>query len=152
VAKLSERATKQKQAIEQIFMANQRPLTAAETYSLCQESLPGIGIATIYRAIKRLVEHSFIVPLEIPGIGTCYELAELPPHHIHFVCHDCNKVFELTQYDHVQLPPLPEGFTAQNFDLLVKGSCRDCTHAGEPHHAAKPSHAGEPPQAGEHHG
>lgn len=121
-----ERATRQKELIQTVFSEAGRPLSAAEAYQLAVLQQPGLGIATVYRTINRLVEGGRLRPLAIPSVGTCFELTNLPEHHGHFVCIQCHRVFELAHEIQTEAPPLPPGFKVQHVDVLVQGNCSEC--------------------------
>lgn len=50
------RETKQRNAIKRVFTMEDRPLRPKGVIALASREVPNIGIATIYRNIKALVE------------------------------------------------------------------------------------------------
>lgn len=47
--------------------------------------------------------------------------------HAHFYCHKCEKTICLDQLSlDLSNIPLPEGFSAEGYSLLLKGTCPDC--------------------------
>lgn len=123
-----ERSTRQRREILELFRRERRPLAPREVHGIVADRLPRIGIATVYRAIKRLADEGLIMPIEIPPLGTCYEAADAAPHHAHFVCTSCRRVFELERRGTgVETPPaLPSGFALDDYELIVKGTCAGC--------------------------
>ena len=79
------RKTRQKEAIRTAFLTADRPLSPEETLAYAQQQVDGISIATVYRNIGALVEDKWLMPVEIPGESTRYEVAGKEHHH-HFHC------------------------------------------------------------------
>ncbi|HEU0120783.1 MAG TPA: transcriptional repressor, partial [Bryobacteraceae bacterium] len=88
----------------------------------------GLGIATVYRNIKMLLEEGWLTAVELPGEVTHYELAGKEHHH-HFHCRACGKVFELNACLPNVQKLAPQGFAVTGHELLLYGACRDCTPA-----------------------
>lgn len=119
-----ERNTRQKTIVPQVLDAAGRPLTVAEILEAGQKDMPTLGIATIYRAIKRLLETQEIVAVAIPGDPVRYETPH--HHHHHFKCGGCDKVYELEGCLKDLKHMLPRGFRMESHDLTFYGKCRDC--------------------------
>jgi Fur family transcriptional regulator, ferric uptake regulator len=123
---VQERQTRQRQAIREVLGREERPLSPREIHGLVKEALPGLGLATVYRALKRLVEEGQLVALDISGVGVRYEVIGAKPHHAHFLCRSCKRVFELAREDSAPRPDLPTGFSFEDYDLILKGRCAEC--------------------------
>ena len=120
-----QRNTKQRMAIEEVFQDVPRPLSPAEVLELAQKEVPGLGIATVYRALNDLVAEEKLRVVELPGQTARYEKSGLAHHH-HFHCTECDKVFDL---DGCFLKPeleLPAGFKLLGHDITLKGTCPHC--------------------------
>ena len=89
-----ERNTRQRGAIRRVFSALHRPLSPAEVLTAAQSDVPSMGIATVYRTIKTMVDEGEILSIDVPGESPRYEVAHLGHHH-HFHCRACDKVFEV---------------------------------------------------------
>ena len=61
------RNTQQRDAISKVIETSPRPLNPKEICEEAQQRLPNLGIATVYRNIKSLLEEGKIVPVVIPG-------------------------------------------------------------------------------------
>ena len=119
------RDTRQRRAIRAAFMTTDRPLDPNEVLELAAGEHSGLGIATVYRNIKTLLEEGWLTAVELPGEVTHYELAGKEHHH-HFHCKTCGKVFELNAcLPNVQLLA-PQGFSVTGHELLLYGACREC--------------------------
>ena len=101
------------------------PLSATDLHEqLCGT---GIGIATIYRILKKGVEDGELIPIELPGGPKRFATADKPHHH-HFECVQCHAVFNvmgsLGGLDHL----VPEGFELEQHEIILSGRCRECAN------------------------
>lgn len=119
------RKTDQKAAIRQVFEDSGRPLTAQEICDLAQGDVPGLGIATVYRNVKSLVESDWLHPVELPGEPARYERTDLGHHH-HFQCDGCGKVFDVHGCPGGVSAMLPAGFELRHHEILMYGRCDQC--------------------------
>lgn len=119
------RDTKQRRAIRNAFHSSDRPLSPAEVLELAAVEQSGVGIATVYRNIKNLVEEGWLETVELPGEPARYEIAGKDHHH-HFHCRACGKVFELMACLPGVLAMAPAGFRVTGHDVVLYGSCAAC--------------------------
>lgn len=122
------RNTRQRTVIRQVFEEANRPLGAPEVLDAAQASVSGLGIATVYRTIKSLVEDQWLVPVELPGVPPRYELAGKGHHH-HFHCKQCGKVYELEGCVDNLKRLVPTGFQVTGHDVTLSGFCSFCVPA-----------------------
>ena len=120
------RKTHQKTAIVEAIQASDRPLTSNEVLEAARADVPSLGIATVYRNLKVLVEKELIREVVLPGESTRrYERAD-HHHHPHFLCRVCKKVFDI----HACPPGLedfaPPGFHVEDHELVIYGRCDGC--------------------------
>lgn len=123
--KISTRNTRQKDAIRAAFVETDRPLSPDEVLSYAKRSVEDLSIATVYRNIKNLADEGWIVAVQLPGEPPRYEVSGKEHHH-HFLCSDCNKVYELKGCVPGLKPKLPRGFRVAGHDLLLFGVCAAC--------------------------
>ena len=121
---MGTRKTKQKEVIAKVFEEEARPLTPAEVLACAQDDLPNLGQATVYRAIKRLVEKGWLVPIQVAGT-TRYERAEIGHHH-HFHCHSCDKTFDIPGCVGNLTKLVPEAWKIFTHELTLFGMCQSC--------------------------
>jgi Fur family ferric uptake transcriptional regulator len=120
-----ERSTTQRAAIRRVFEENERPLTPQEVFEAAKRDVPRLGVATVYRAVRRLLEAGWLIPVDIPGEPPRYELAGKTHHH-HFYCRTCRRVYEVDGCP-VQFPTLaPKGFFLEGHELVLYGHCARC--------------------------
>jgi len=122
-----QRKTKQKQVIETILKQAGRPLLPKELLSKAQESLPQLGIATVFRTLKKMVKEENAKIVYLPGDSPRYERSGIAHHH-HFKCSECECVFEVNGCPGQLERLLPEGFQMTNHEITLFGRCADCSN------------------------
>ncbi|MFO0954300.1 MAG: transcriptional repressor [Isosphaeraceae bacterium] len=121
------RKTRQREAILRALREQGRPLSPAEIQESAAREIEGLGMATVYRAIRALVEEGVAVAVELPGEPARYESREAAVHHHHhFRCDDCGRVFDIPGCPRGVENLTPEGFRTVGHELLLFGQCRDC--------------------------
>ena len=123
-----ERKTRQRSAVRDALLEAHRPLTPSEVLEIAQRRVSGIGIATVYRVLKALLEEGGVVPVEIPGSAPRYEMAHLGHHH-HFQCRLCSRVFEIRGCPGNLQRLAPPGFLLEGHDVTLYGRCVTCAEA-----------------------
>lgn len=93
-----------------------------------KEESQGIGIATVYRSVKRGVEEGQLISVELESGSIRYELANLEHHH-HFLCSDCSRAFDIEGCVRNLEKLLPSGFEMTKHEILLYGRCADCRAA-----------------------
>lgn len=124
------RSTQQRTAIRTVIEASKGPLTPQEVLTAATPDAPGLGIATVYRALSAGVEEGWLQAVPLPTGPTRYELANLGHHH-HFHCNICDKVYDLDGCLGNLEGLLPAGFELDGHDILLHGRCADCVASAE---------------------
>ena len=106
-----------------------RPLSAEELRADLAES--GVGLATVYRALNAGVEDGSLRRVELPGGPARFEPADLPHHH-HFQCDDCGRVYDVEGCPGRMDEFAPEGFSVTSHEIILRGACRACSDRGAP--------------------
>jgi len=119
------RNTRQKRAIRDVFERADRPLSTDEIFEAAHDAIRSLGIATVYRSIRSLLDEGFLTAVEVPGRTPLYERAGKQHHH-HFVCTACARVYELDGCSSEIRGDLPRGFRATGHDVTIYGECADC--------------------------
>lgn len=133
---LVSNSTKQKDAIREAFRAAGRPLTPTEAQALAVKTVPKLGIATVYRAVKEMSDAGELARIAIPdeavryepaaacGCGDCAHPAPVEAGHAHFLCRVCRMVFCLEPQ--AGRPETPKGFAVEAVVVTVHGVCNAC--------------------------
>ncbi|MEM7010281.1 MAG: transcriptional repressor [Verrucomicrobiota bacterium] len=117
--------TQQRSSILRVLDHLSRPVTPQELLDAASAESPGLGLATVYRALKRLVESGDVRKIEVAGVPPHYEL-ERDQHHHFFVCEDCEKMFDLDGCPGGFKKLLPPGFTMSSHEVIIYGTCQTC--------------------------
>jgi Fur family ferric uptake transcriptional regulator len=120
--------TRQRAAIRAAVDAAGRPLSPAEVLTLARRSVPGLGVATVYRTIKALLDEGAVVAVELPGAPPRYEPAGRTHHH-HFRCRACDRVYEVPGCAPGIAALTPAGFELEGHELVLYGRCDRCLPA-----------------------
>lgn len=128
--KVGLRKTNQRETIYEVIKNSKGPLSPTEILDQAKKINESMGIATIYRTIKLLIDANEIIQVTLPDGQTRYELSKLDHHH-HFKCSVCNSIFDL---DHCPLSipekiNLPEGFHLEGHEITLFGVCSRCSKA-----------------------
>lgn len=130
-----ERNTRQRSAIREAITQADRPLLPQEVLDAAQQVVPGLGLATVYRNLKGLVEEGELQAVNLPGENTRFERAGHQHHH-HFQCRQCQRVFDVHACPGDLSRLAPQGFTVEDHDLTLYGRCKECAPAAKRARAA----------------
>lgn len=101
--------------------------TAEEVYEALKSKDIHIGVATVYRNLRTLVEQGYLKEINLEKQGVRYDLAEYEHHH--FVCDRCGSI------ENFVLPTLQgidqevehiTGGKLLHKELLIHGICKSC--------------------------
>lgn len=104
------------------------PRPASEIHQRAKESLPGMGRATVYRALRVLQKGGLVQVVTLPSGERRYGPARPGPHDL-FQCRACLQVFDLSPC-RLQLKAsdaLPHGFQIESHEMTLYGLCAHCT-------------------------
>jgi len=119
-----QRKTQQRETIQAVLTDAARPLTVHEILERAAKQVPSLGIATVYRCVKAMIESRDVIVVEIVGEPLRYETAHLEHHH-HFVCESCKKVFDVQGC--IPIASLvPQGFKMRAHEIVLYGVCASC--------------------------
>lgn len=125
-----KRMTRQRQAILDCFKAANRPLSIEEILKDARTIVPQLNLATVYRNLKLLVEEGILVAVDLPGNNTRYECVGLKHHH-HFLCHGCNRLFDVEGCPEGISILVPKGFKLISHAITLAGYCGECTQSNK---------------------
>lgn len=120
--------TDSRKKILSLFLLNKDALAHADIEKKAGEKFDRV---TIYRTLQIFVEKGIVhtIPTADNAIlyALCKDCDEEHHHddHVHFVCTNCNTTICL---DDVVSPEinLPEGYVAQNVQVVINGICKNC--------------------------
>jgi len=117
--------------------ATKRPLSPSEICELAQVEVPALGMATVYRNLKLMVDAGEIETVVLPGDGARYEPTHRGHHH-HFQCNGCKRVFDVYDCPGNLDRLAPKGFTVEHHELTLYGRCNLCAVPKRSARAAPP--------------
>jgi len=120
-----KRKTPQREAVRDAILAAGRPLSAEEILARARKDVPALGLATVYRHLRYLLDQNQVITVEIAGSTPRFEPAELAHHH-HFHCRACDKVFEIVGCPFHGQPKAPPGFQVDSHEVTLSGTCERC--------------------------
>jgi Fur family transcriptional regulator, ferric uptake regulator len=120
-----ERFTRQRTAISAAIAEANRPLSPQEILESARISVESMGLATVYRNLKTLMNDRVVQVVNLPGESPRYEPAEQAHHH-HFQCTTCTRVFDVHECPGDFRSLAPQGFVVESHELTLYGRCADC--------------------------
>jgi len=121
----SRRNTKQLEVIWDAVKNESSHPTADQIYEKVRKDLPNISLGTVYRNLQKLVS---LGKLQVLSVGRSQHFDPLVKHHQHFICEQCNHVYDVfVDTPRIVPPNLPqEGFRVTSHQLAFYGTCTDC--------------------------
>lgn len=136
-----QRDTRQRRAIREVVLTQGRPLSPMEILGLAQRQVPRLGLATVYRNLRTLLEEGFLREVHIAGDAPRFEQAGTGHHH-HFYCFRCGRVYEIAGCRPEVNTLVPPGYVQDFHELTFYGTCGTCRNSapeddpgGSPHPA-----------------
>lgn len=104
-----------------------------EAFSLLdlENDLDTVDKSTIYRTITLFLTHHLIHAIDDGSGSLKYAVCsndcncEVDDLHTHFYCEKCHRTFCLKSI-HIPMVTLPQGFTVNSVNYVLKGLCADC--------------------------
>jgi len=117
------RFTPQREQVYAVLLDKRDHPTAEEVFIRAKREMPDISLATVYNCLDALVQCGLVrqVTLERGAAHFCPNMQE----HCHFYCDGCHRVFDIALNDEAGVP-LPRGFRAQRYDIIIHGRCPAC--------------------------
>ncbi len=120
MGKKTLRATKQRHAIKKAFEDAARPLGPKEILHIAGKSVPNLGIATIYRNIKVMIDEGELETVDLPGQASRYQRPSEDNQQL-IICENDDSVFTLKSDIEGFEPELPEGFVLKRYQIIYYG-------------------------------
>lgn len=90
----SLKQTRQRQIIFEIFASSDDHVAVDELLARVQREMPGVGYATVYRALRLFLDAGVALERHFSDGQTRYEPAHVDQHHDHLICTRCGHIFE----------------------------------------------------------
>lgn len=125
---LGLKVTSQRLLILEVVRSGPSHFTAQEVYEAVSARNPAVGFATVYRFLRTLSDHQFVIEVRMGGMPARYEWAA-KQHHDHLTCSVCAKIVE---FENAEIEKLQErvakefGFQLTDHVLELYGVCPDC--------------------------
>lgn len=102
-------------------------MSPSELLDAAKVEVATINLATVYRALNRLIDKGTIAAVNLPGEPPRYEMASAAAHHHHhFRCDQCDKVYDIPGCAHGVAADLPDGFLERMHEVVIFGVCKEC--------------------------
>ena len=121
--------TAQRAAIRRVFEEAKRPLGPPEVLSAAQSFVPKLGLTTVYRTLKSLVQDGWLTVVDLPGEPSRYECTS-SDQHAWFECRVCKRVFQAPGECRGVGVLVPQGFELTSYKLVLYGACAECRETG----------------------
>ena len=115
--------TRQREAVYAVLCASHIHPTAAEVYETVRETMPNIGVATVYRTLAMLCESGSAVALQDENGVTHYDGCVAPHNHIY--CSSCRRVLDIDATVTVDTSA-DSRYDVERYSTMFYGTCRNC--------------------------
>ncbi len=118
------RYSAQRELIYEMLLSTKSHPTAEAVYEAVKERLPDIGIATVYRNLKQLVESGKVTALETTNGRMHYDADTT--RHAHFICEACGEISDVNVIGNFDKALAAQGYTVTREKLVLYGICPKC--------------------------
>jgi len=129
---LGGRATRPRRAIAKNLIRlgqSGAAFTAEDLLKRLRRSTPGIGRATVYRSIEKLVRMKVLDRIEFADGTHSFRLCENEHHHHHLACTKCHRVIALDfclEDGEIAAIGKRESFAVHGHSITLYGLCKEC--------------------------
>jgi Fur family peroxide stress response transcriptional regulator len=120
------RFTPQRQHVYSVLLQKRDHPTVEDVFIRAKQGMPDISMATVYNCLDALVKCDLVrhVNLDRSATRYCPNMKE----HCHFYCDQCGGIFDIDFAADGNRSGLqiPEGFKVSQYDISIRGVCRDC--------------------------
>lgn len=120
--------TKQREVVLDAFMAGEGHVSIDDVLRRAQGQSPGLGYATVYRAMKLFVDAGIALERHFQDGQTRYEPVDPDEHHDHLICTACGNIFEFEDpiiEERQREVARTHGFRASHHRHEIYGTCDD---------------------------
>ena len=123
---MSNRRTSQRSAIVRVVRDARGPLRPLEILALASRIVPTLGIATVYRQLRRLQDADEVRAVDLGVNDVRYEPTDRGHHH-HFLCRECEEAFDIHGCPGGMAELAPPGFEVEEHEITLYGRCGECS-------------------------
>lgn len=125
---MKSRNTPQREIILKVVKEDITHPTIHEIYLNVSKIDRGIGQATVYRNVNKLVDEGFINRIPINDESLHYDGCCKP--HSHLYCKKCHKIFDITNDYSKVVKDMEEKNTIkiEKINIIVEGLCNECNN------------------------
>ena len=124
---MSNRRTSQRSAIVRVVREAPGPLRPLEILDLASRIVPTLGIATVYRQLRRLQDADEVRAVDLGVNDVRYEPTDRGHHH-HFLCRECEEAFDIHGCPGGMAELAPPGFEVEEHAITLYGRCGECSN------------------------
>ncbi|MCF0197708.1 MAG: transcriptional repressor [Bacteroidaceae bacterium] len=116
-------------AVRQLVWQQAQKMRTTFSLSDMEEAMPSMDRSSIFRALRLFAEHHMLHEID-DGSGhrkycVCHCHDEKHVQHLHFTCLHCGRTYCIHDVPVPQVP-IPTGFSAQESEFIIKGTCAAC--------------------------
>ena len=123
---MNNRRTSQRSAIVRVVRDAPGPLRPLEILGLASRIVPTLGIATVYRQLRRLQDSGEVRAVDLGVNDVRYEPTDRGHHH-HFLCRECEEAFDIHGCPGGMAELAPPGFEIEKHEITLYGRCGECS-------------------------
>ena len=123
---MSSRRTNQRSAIVRVVRDAPGPLRPLEILDLASRIVPTLGIATVYRQLRRLQDADEVRAVDLGVNDVRYEPTDRGHHH-HFLCRECEEAFDIHGCPGEMAKLAPPGWEVDKHEITLYGRCGECS-------------------------
>jgi Fe2+ or Zn2+ uptake regulation protein len=125
------KVTAQRQCIFRALQGDVTHPTAETVHARAVAEMETISLKTVYQTLHELSELGQVAVLDV-GTGSVRFDPNVEVAHHHLVCRRCGKVRDLAvDFDHLSVPEgEAQGYEVSSAEVVFRGLCSDCRHAG----------------------
>lgn len=101
--------------------------TVDEIHSALLPNIPTLSKTTVYNTLGLFVQQGLAGMLVLDNVEARFDISVSP--HGHFSCTRCRNVYDLDVAGFIQFPDTIEGHSIVNYQIGMKGICKDCSPA-----------------------
>ena len=125
------KSSKNRDAVLDVLRGTTTHPSADWIFEKVKETNPNIGIATVYRNLKTLLEQKEIFKIDV-GDGVDHYDAQVDVIHDHTYCTNCGAIGDIDAISASSLEKFAKNkFSVESYSLVLFGKCENCINQGK---------------------